>query len=323
MNPCTAMGSGTPMLMGGWGRSMTRMAIALMALATGVVWLGGVANAAEAKQPTFESPEVAVSAMVDAIRAKDHARLATIIGPGSRSWLFSGDMVTDRAEIDRFVVAYDQKHAIVSEGANRAVLRVGKDDWPMPVPLVKATRWRFDTAAGREETLARRVGRNELYTIDTIRAIADAQVEYARLDRQGSGLLEYAQKFRSSPGKKDGLYWPVKPAEAESPLGPLVARAAREGYKTGLQPYHGYIFRILKSQGKDAPGGAYSYVVKQRMIGGFGVVAYPANYGVSGVMTFLINQDGVVYQKNLGPDTAQVAAKLTSFNPGKGWDKTP
>jgi hypothetical protein len=304
-----------------WWSCTSRIVIGL-ALA-GFVWSGGLANAAEPKQPMFVSPEAAVAAMIDAIRTKNDARLATIIGPGSRTWLFSGDAIADRADLDRFVAAYDEKHVIVSEGADRAMLTVGKDAWPMPVPLVKATQWHFDTAAGREEALARRVWRNEIYTIDTIKAIADAQIEYARLDRQGSGLLEYAQKFRSSPGKRDGLYWPAKQGEAESPLGPLVAKAAREGYQTDLQPYHGYTFRILKNQGKDARGGAYAYVVKGRMIGGFAVVAYPANYGVSGVMTFLINQDGVVYQKDLGPDTAQVAATLASFSPGQGWNKAP
>ena len=211
-----------------------------------------------------------------------------------------------------------------AKGSSRAVLTVGVDDWPMPVPLVMTgMRWSFDAAAGREEVLARRIGRNELNTIQVLKAMADAQIEYARTGA-GSGQLAYAQKFASSPGKKDGLYWPVKDGEPMSPLGPLVAQAATEGYTTAnLTPYHGYLFRILTGQGSSAPGGAFDYVAKGVMIGGFAMVAYPASYGVSGVMTFLISHDGVVYQKDLGPTTAQTAAKMTRFDPGPGWQKVP
>ena len=191
-------------------------------------------------------------------------------------------------------------------------------------------KWRFDTKAGKQEILARRIGRNELSTIQTCLVYVDAQHEYARKDRDKNGLLEYAQKFRSSPGKEDGLYWDTREGEEESPLGPLVAEAVKEGYgrKTGKQiagqptPYHGYYYRILKAQGKSAPGGAYDYVVNGKMIGGFALVAYPAQYGNSGIMTFIVNQDGAVYQKNLGKNTAKIAQAMESFDPDKTWKKT-
>jgi hypothetical protein len=283
------------------------------------------AATADTAQATFSSPEDAVAAMVGALRSGPLGNVTKIVGPGSGDWLLSGDEVADRAAAERFVAAYDARHRIRSEGAARAVLTVGLDDWPMPVPLVKTgTRWRFDAAAGREEVLARRIGRNELDTIQVLKAMADAQIEYARAEGAGMGQLAYAQKFASSPSKKDGLYWPVKDGEPMSPLGPLVAQAATEGYTTAsLTPYHGYLFRILTGQGSSAPGGAFDYIVKGKMIGGFAIVAYPANYGVSGVMTFLISHDGVVYQKDLGTNTAQLALKMTRFDPGPGWQKLP
>ena len=283
------------------------------------------AATSETAQTTFSSPEDAVTAMVGALRSGPLSSVTKIVGPGSGDWLLSGDEVADRAAAERFVAAYDARHRIRSEGASRAVLTVGVDDWPMPVPLVKTgTRWSFDAKAGREEVLARRIGRNELDTIQVLKAMADAQIEYARADWVGTGELAYAQKFASSPGKKDGLYWPVKDGEPPSPLGPLVAQAATEGYTTdNLTPYHGYLFRILSGQGSNAPGGAFDYVAKGAMIGGFAIVAYPATYGVSGVMTFLISHDGVVYQKDLGTATPQLATKMTRFDPGPGWQKVP
>ena len=279
----------------------------------------------ETSQTTFSSPEEAVAAMVDALRNGKPNVVPKLVGPGSGDWLLSGDEVADRAAAAQFVAAYDAKHRIRREGASRAVLTVGVDDWPMPVPLVKTgMRWSFDSAAGRDEVLARRIGRNELDTIQVLKAMADAQIEYARAAGAGTGQLAYAQKFASSPGKKDGLYWPVKDGEPMSPLGPLVAQAATEGYTTAnLTPYRGYLFRILTGQGSSAPGGAFDYVAKGVMIGGFAIVAYPANYGVSGVTTFLISHDGVVYQKDLGAATAQLAAKMTRFDPGPGWQKVP
>jgi hypothetical protein len=287
------------------------------------------AAAAGTAQQTFATPDAAVTAMVDAIRKGDRKTFIRIIGPGSERWIFSGDPVADKAGFAKFLAAYDSKHALAAAGDSRQILSVGTDDWPFPVPVVKAgERWRFDAPAGKEEVLARRVGRNELSTIQTLKAIVDAQREYVLLDRDSDGLLEYAQKFMSTPGKKDGLYWAAIPGETDSPLGPLVGRAQAEGYggagvqkSAAPQPYHGYLYRILKGQGKDAPGGAYDYQVKGSMIGGFAVLAYPVSYGASGVMTFLVNHDGVVYQKDLGAGTAQRAAEITRFNPGAGWAK--
>ena len=263
--------------------------------------------------------------MVGAMRRQLPGVLATIVGPGSQAWLLSGDDVADRAAMTKFVAAYDARHAIVRSGDDRATVTVGTDDWPLPIPLVRSGgQWRFDGAAGHDEVLARRIGRNELDTIQVLQAMADAQVEYARADWGRTGQVAYAQKFASTPGRHDGLYWPVQAGESESPLGPLVAQAAREGYtESKLRPYRGYVFRMLKAQGPNAPGGAFDYVVKGTMIGGFAIVGYPIAYGVSGVTTFMINQDAVVYQKDLGPRTAQAVAAMKRFDPGPGWTKAP
>jgi hypothetical protein len=213
------------------------------------------------------------------------------------------------------------------ETDKKVTLVVGTHDWPFPVPIVKkGETWVFDTMAGKEELLNRRIGRNELNTIKVCLAYVDAQREYALKDRDGDGLLEYAQKFRSTAGKKDGLYWQAKEGEEQSPLGDLAARAVKEGYtskKPGDNPvpYHGYFYKILKAQGKNAPGGAYDYVVKGSMIGGFALVAYPAEYGNSGVMTFIVNHDAVVYEKDLGKDTAKIASTMTKYDPDKSWKK--
>jgi len=288
----------------------------------------GAQAAQPAAQKTFASADAAVTALVDAARKDDKAALSAIFGPAAKS-LASGDAVQEKSERARFVAAYDEKHALKADGDARATLVIGKGDWPFPVPLVKAgDGWKFDTAAGREELLNRRIGRNELNTIQALQAIADAQREYAAEDRDGDGVREYAQKFHSGAGRRDGLYWPAKAGEPQSPLGPFAANAVREGYKgAGAEgkpaPYWGYYFRILKAQGKDAPGGRYSYLAKgKNMIGGFAVIAYPAQYAASGVMSFMISHDGVVYEKNLGPKTAQQAAAMTEFNPGEGWKKS-
>ena len=223
-----------------------------------------------------------------------------------------------------FVKAYDEAHRLETAGSKKRILYVGKDDWPMPVPIVKAgKRWQFQTEEGRQEILSRRVGTNELGAIQTCLAIVDAQKEYAVLDRDTDQLLEYARKFESEKGKSDGLYWETAPNEPLSPLGPLVARATAEGYKNGEQmsPYHGYFFRIITAQGENANGGAYSYIVNGNMIGGFAIVAYPALYRSSGVKTFTVNHEGIVYEKDLGPDTAQLAAAIEVFDPDKSWKK--
>jgi hypothetical protein len=204
------------------------------------------------------------------------------------------------------------------------VLVYGDDDFPFAIPIVKkGEQWHFDTDAGRSEILARRIGRNELATIQVCLAYVDAQREYGSTDRDGDGLFEYAQKFRSTPGKEDGLYWPSEPGQPESPLGELVADARSEGYagKPQGSPYHGYLFKLLKAQGPHAEGGAYDYVVRGNMIGGFALVAYPAQYGVSGIMTFVVNHDGVVYSKDLGPNTTKLAAAMTRYDPDSSWKK--
>ncbi len=280
---------------------------------------------AQVKQKTFASAEEAVKALIDAAKAGNQEELMAIFGPAAKDVLSSGDAVEDRTVRERFVKAYESKNALVQDGDARAVLQIGPHDWPFPIPIVKKNQqWSFDTKKGKEELNNRRIGRNELSTIQTCLAYVDAQREYAAKDRDTDGLFEYAQKFVSTPGTKDGLYWEAKPGEEESPFGDLFARATREGYKktdNKPTPYHGYYFKILKAQGKNAPGGAYDYVVKGRMIGGFGMVAYPANYGVSGVMTFVVNHDGIVYEKNLGKDTAKIAQAMKLFNPDKTWKK--
>jgi hypothetical protein len=237
----------------------------------------------------------------------------------------SGDEVADRQRREKFLALYDQKHELVKEGGDRLTLVVGKNDWPFPVPIVREkSKWHFDTESGLEEILNRRIGENELSTIETCKAIADAQREYALMDPDGDGVREYARKFVSDPGKRDGLFWPTVEGEKPSPLGEFAAAAAAEGYRRsegGPAPYHGYYFRILDAQGPHAPDGAVDYVVNGKMTLGFAVVAYPAEYGNSGVMTFIMGPDGVVYQKNLGEDTAKQANALKAFDPGEGWTK--
>jgi len=302
---------------------MSTHAILGMALVFAFVPALGTAGAAPPAQPEFSSPEDAVAAMVGAMRRQSPGMLATIVGPGSEAWLFSGDAVADRTAMEEFMAAYEQRHVIARPEESRATVTVGADDWPLPIPVVESgARWHFDGAAGHEEVLARRIGRNELETIQVLEAMADAQVEYARADPGRTGRVAYAQKFESTPGKKDGLYWTAQPGEPESPLGPLVAQAAKEGYGGAkLSPYRGYVFRMLRGQGPHAPGGAFDYVVKGDMIGGFAIVGYPIAYGVSGVMTFMINQDAVVYQKDLGRETTRAVAAMKRFDPGPGWTK--
>ena len=280
-----------------------------------------------AKQRTFASPEEAASALTDAVRAKDRNALLAVVGPASESWIFSGDNVADANDWTRFLAAYDAKKTLRKDGDAKVHLDVGPDDWPFPAPIVKkGATWSFDASAGREETINRRVGRNELDTIQTLLAVVDAQREYAALDADGNGFADYARRFRSTPGKKDGLFWPEEAGKPVSPLGPIVATAAREGYgkqAASEKPtaYHGYHYRLLTSQGKDAPGGAYNYLVGDKLLGGFAVVAWPASYGVSGVQTFIVNHDGVVYESDLGAQTPSIAAAMKTFNPDKKWRK--
>jgi hypothetical protein len=290
----------------------------------------GVFAAEKAKtsvQETFPSPEEAAKALAAAAAANDVTRMLAILGPEGAALISSGDDVADREGLEKFVRMYEEKNAVVREGNEKTVLEVGNDAWPLPIPIVKeGESWKFDTKQGAEEIIDRRIGKNELSAIQVCLAYVDVQREYAARDRDGDGLFEYAQKFMSEAGKKDGLYWESKEGEESSPMGPFAAQARKEGYtrkKAGIQPspYHGYFYRILTAQGKNAQGGAYSYVVKGKMIGGFALAAYPASYGTSGIMTFLVNHDGVVFEKDLGKATEAVVKAMTSFDPDKTWRK--
>jgi len=304
-----------------WRGAMRRIICALVLLA-----VAPAASAASAAQASFASPEEGVTALVDAVKSDNLPMLSVILGPTGSKLTRSGDPVEDNRRRELFIKAYDEANQLAREGDSKAVLVIGKDEWPMPIPLVKRGNvWRFDTRQGAREILQRRIGRNELAAIQVCLAIVDAEREYAAADIDRDGLPEYAPKFTSTPGKRDGLFWGVNEGEPPSPLGPLLAAAAQEGYSRPgsrtLEPYHGYFYKIMTAQGKDAPGGAHSYIVKGKMIGGFAVIAYPARYGNSGIMSFILNQGGVVYEKNLGKNTAAIASKMKVFNPDASWKR--
>jgi hypothetical protein len=293
--------------------------LARLASLTAAVFALAIASVANAQQ-SFKTAEEAVDALVSAARTGDRKGVLTVLGRDGADIVSSGDAIADASARNRVVEAYDAKHQVVMEGTDKVVLVIGREDWPFPIPLVrKDSTWRFDTAAGREEILYRRIGRNELSAIQACLAYVDAQQEYAERAVAGNGV--YAQRIVSRPGNKDGLYWPAQSDEDESPLGELAASAAAEGYRVGQQraPYHGYYYKVLTRQGPNASGGALDYVVRGRMIGGFALVAYPAEYRNSGVMTFLVNHQGNVYEKDLGPNTARIAAGMTAFNPDNTW----
>ena len=277
---------------------------------------------AASAQQSFQSPEDAAAALAAAAKSGATSDILKVLGNKAADIVESGDVVADKATRERFAAAYDDKHSISMEGDKKAILILGKDDFPFPIPLRHSrSGWEFDAAEGRIEILYRRIGRNELEAIQTARAFVDAENEYADKDR-GAGPGVYAQRIVSSPGKKDGLYWP--PDGDESPLGELAAKASAEGYKVGSgepQPYHGYYYRILTRQGPNAPGGEMDYVVNGKMIGGFALVAYPDEYGNSGVMTFVVNHKGEVYQKDLGELTEAIAKRMKEFNPDQTWKK--
>ena len=275
---------------------------------------------------SYATPADAVQALVAAVRAGDTKRIYEALGPGSGRLIRSGDPVADEQARARFVAAYDKRWKIDRDGEARATLLIGDKDWPFPFPLVKgAEGWKFDARSGAEEILNRRIGRNELAAIQVCLAYVDAQREYALTQGSSNGLHEYATRLVSTPGKKDGLYWRTQAGEPLSPLGPLAAKARQEGYgkrsNAANEPYHGYYYRILSRQGSAAPDGAYDYVIDGKMIAGFALVAYPARWGASGVMTFIVNHMGVVYQKNLGKATAAIALGMTSFDPDPTWTK--
>lgn len=292
-----------------------------------------------AKSPgpkVFISPEEAVQAVIDGVKADDTPSLLTIFGPGSRKIIRSGDPIEDREGREWFIKRYEEKNRL-AKAPDQVTLYLGNDEWPFPIPLVKTEGgWRFDTEAGKREILARRIGKNELNAIQVCLAYVDAQKEFAlRKSRQGEALVEYARRLVSTPGNQDGLYWEAGAGEEPSPMGPLFAAAREEGYgATRLVnhptaeggrpiPYHGYFYRILKAQGEHAPGGARDYVVGGRMIGGFALIAYPARYRASGVKSFIVNQDGLVYQKNLGKNSREAAHTLKAFDPDPSWVLVP
>jgi hypothetical protein len=288
----------------------------------GVIALAGVLELmppAQAQQ-SFASPDDAANALATSVKSGMKQDILKVLGAGGEDIVSSGDDVADADARGKFISAYDTRHSVRIDG-KKATLIIGADDFPFPVPLIHSKiGWAFDTAEGRQEILYRRIGRNELDTIQTCLAFVDAEDDYADKDR-GDGVGVYAQRIVSSPGKKDGLYWPSD--NNDSPLGQLAAEASAEGYKAGSepQPYHGYYYRILTQQGASAPGGAMSYIVKGEMIGGFALVAYPADYGNSGVMTFIVNHAGTVYQKDLGEDTVARVKSMRSFDPDKTWMK--
>ena len=291
-------------------------------------WTAAVAilasvSAASAQQ-SFKSPEDAAQALVNAAKDNWPKGVIAVLGPDADEIVSSGDKTSDEAMREKFLAAYDARHEVKQEGDDKAVMIIGKDDFPFPIPLRrKGAAWKFDTATGRLEILYRRIGRNEINAIKASLAYVDAQNEYAEKNPEGAGSATYAQRIVSRPGKKDGLYWPAAPGEEESPLGELVAQASKEGYSIGGErvPYHGYYYKILTRQGSMAAGGEVDYVVRGKMIGGFALVAYPAEYGNSGVMTFLVNHAGEVFQKDLGERTARIAERMTSFTPDQTWKK--
>jgi hypothetical protein len=288
----------------------------------------GIAPGCASAPEQFNSADDAANALITAVRNDDQPGILKVLGSDAKEILSSGDAVADQNARESFLQAWDEKHSLVTESDGYVSIVMGNKDWPMPIPIAqdeKTGKWFFDTEAGKDEIINRRIGRNELDAMQTIMAIMDAQREYAMSDPDGDGVPEYAEKFLSDPGKKNGLYWPTAEGEPPSPLGELVADAAEEGYKRSESgtptPYHGYYYRILKSQGSHAEGGAYDYVVNGQMVGGFAVIASPADYGNSGLKSFMISHSGQLYERDLGDDTEKLAKAMTSFDPGEGWVK--
>lgn len=272
----------------------------------------------------FDSADAAIEALVSAARAGDKEKLLEILGPEGQDVISSGDDVADKNARESFMEAYDKGHELETEGDDFVVLLLGDDDWPFPIPVVKTEdgKWEFDTEGGLEEILIRRIGRNELSAIEAARGYIKAQEDYLALNPDGGKPPAYAQRIMSTPGKKDGLYWPTQESERESPLSKKFAEIIAEGYKPdGINPipYHGYYFRILKAQGKGAEGGARDYVEDGRMTGGYALIAFPAEYNNSGIMTFIVNQDSPVLEKDLGEDTVETASKIDTFAPDDTW----
>ncbi len=283
----------------------------------------------DANQLSFTTPDSAAAALVAALENRDLVTMRRLLGPETEGLMSSGDTARDRNDREGFLARYRARHEIVAGGPNDAMLEVGDDEWPLPVPLLRADgRWHFDGDAAVNELLARRIGANELRTIDVMRGFVDAQQEYASVGHDGAPAGTYARVLRSDPGRQNGLYWQVSAGEAPSPAGPFLAAASAEGYKpaagvTEAAPYHGYVYRMLLAQGPAADGGTRAYVVDGKLTRGFSLLAYPAEYGETGVMTFIVNQEGLVWQRNLGPKTAEVAAAIAQFNPDSSWTPIP
>jgi hypothetical protein len=305
-----------------WWSPSTGLILSVTMFAVGALSSGGAAAAAG--QKTFASPEAAADALAAAWRSGSKRELLAIFGPEGERLVSSGDPIAEKQARERLASSYAEEHRLKTEGARKVVIILGKDEWPYPIPLVmQGTGWRFDLNAGAEQIIERRIGRNELNAIEVCRAYVEAQRDFAAKDRLSDDLHEYARRVVSSEGKHDGLYWPTSQGEEESPLGPLVAAAEAQGYSTasaeGQAPFHGYFYRILTRQGKSVPGGAQDYVVNRHLTGGFALVAFPAKYGDSGVMTFVVNQNGIVFEKNLGPNTADIARHMVEYNPDQTW----
>ena len=307
-----------------YSRGMAFTAALLVTAASVFFW--SVPLMAATSQKQFPSPEDALKGLVEAVKAKDKAALDQIFGPSGKD-LRSSDEVQAAAEFEEFTKHVAEKTSLAKENDSRVIIYIGNENWPFPIPLVKANgQWFFDTAAGKEEVLNRRIGEDELTAILVCRSYVKAQREYILKDWDGDGIIAYAQKLRSDPGKRNGLFWRNAPGEESSPLGELVAQARIAGYKKDKSlfkeqpvPFHGYYFKILTKQGEHAPGGKYDYIINGNMVGGFGLVAFPSNWGKSGVMTFIINQQGKVFQKNLGPDTMKIAQEMQSYDPDETW----
>jgi hypothetical protein len=295
----------------------------IMALLVALVACISPVSAQEIKQKGFVSPEEAMKALVETVKAGDMKGVMAILGPEGEDIISSGDEVADKNAQEQFLKGCEERIDFVRQKEDRVSVILGSDHWPFPIPVAKkADAWVFDTKAGREEVLNRRIGRNELNTIEVCLAYVEAQRDYASADRERDGIIQYAQKVWSDPGRRNGLYWEAGEGELPSPIGPLVAQAAGVGYTKKADkriPYYGYYFKILSGQGPNAPGGAYSYVINGHMVAGFALVAWPAEYGVSGVVTFQVNQNGIVYEKNLGPKTEETVKTMTRYDPDKTW----
>jgi hypothetical protein len=308
------------------GRVSEITLLSLLALTIALFLAPPSAWAADPQQRIFASPASAAAALVGAARADNLKEMSAILGPAGKQIISSSDAVADNNAREDFTRRYDQMHRVAYDNQGRVILYVGADNWPFPIPIIKrGDGWVFDTAAGKDELLDRRVGRNELYTIDVLQELADAQQEYAATQGKSSGEAVFAQKIFSDTGKRNGLYWPTSGEEPESPIGPLIADAAAEGYKRDPSgravPFHGYYYKVLTGQGADAPGGAQDYVVDGKMTRGFAFLAYPAEYRESGVMTFMIDKQGVIVEKDLGADTEKIAPAITTFNPDASWSE--